>query len=184
MRLVVLESPFAGDIQTNVAYARACLRDSLMRDESPIASHLLYTQMGILSDDDPEERQKGIDAGLAWLKVADASVVYTDRGISKGMNFGIEAATKLQKPIEYRSLNAFDPELYLKTEPLEKVRKYERFLHALQMYAEVVMDGAKVKKLIDNACNWSYAHRRGNGEYSEEEQEAIIKKAFYKLTEV
>jgi hypothetical protein len=38
---------------------------------------------GILRDDVPEERQQGIDAGLAWAGQAEATVVYTDRGISR-----------------------------------------------------------------------------------------------------
>ena len=66
MKRVILESPYAGDVERNVAYARACLRDSLLRGEAPIASHLLYTQPGVLDDQIPEERQMGIDAGLAW----------------------------------------------------------------------------------------------------------------------
>jgi hypothetical protein len=41
MRWVILESPYAGDVEANVAYARAAVRDSLMRGEAPIASHLL-----------------------------------------------------------------------------------------------------------------------------------------------
>jgi hypothetical protein len=41
----------------------------LLRGESPIASHLLYTQPGILKDDVPEERPLGIEAGLAWRSV-------------------------------------------------------------------------------------------------------------------
>lgn len=106
MRLVILESPFAGDVEANTAYARQCLRDCLMRGEAPIASHLLYTQPGVLNDDIPSERQHGIDAGLAWRRVADASVVYTDRGISKGMEYGIKAAEEAGIPIEYRSLTA------------------------------------------------------------------------------
>lgn len=48
---VILESPYAGEIDRNIRYARACVRDSLLRGESPIASHLLYTQSGILDDD-------------------------------------------------------------------------------------------------------------------------------------
>ncbi len=104
MRLVILESPYAGDVEANVEYARACIRDSLSRGEAPIASHLLYTQPGILNDDDPQERQWGIDAGLAWKAVASASVVYTDRGISRGMECGIKAATEAGLSIEYRSL--------------------------------------------------------------------------------
>lgn len=104
MRLVVLESPFAGDVEANITYARQCVHDSLSRGEAPIASHLLYTQPGVLNDDDPKERQWGIDAGLAWKAVAHRSVVYTDRGISKGMQYGIDAATKAGIPVEYRKL--------------------------------------------------------------------------------
>ena len=63
MRLVILESPYAGDIERNVAYARECIRDCLLRGESPIASHLLFTQPGILRDDVPAERELSIAAG-------------------------------------------------------------------------------------------------------------------------
>src|SRR5580700_10138974 len=104
MRLVILESPYTGDVDGNVAYARACLRDSLSRGEAPIASHLLYTQPGILRDDVPQERQWGIDAGLAWRAVAEACVVYTDRGISKGMEYGIASARAAGLPVEIRTI--------------------------------------------------------------------------------
>ena len=106
MRCVILESPFAGDVEANVKYAQACVRDSLMRGEAPIASHLLYTQPGILDDDVPTERRLGIDAGLAWRHVSDGTVVYTDRGISKGMQYGINAARAAGKTVEMRSLGA------------------------------------------------------------------------------
>lgn len=105
-RLVILESPYAGDIEANVSYARACVRDSLARYEAPIASHLLYTQPGILKDADPAERAQGIAAGLAWLHVANASVVYVDRGISTGMANGIRAAQAIGIAVEQRSLGA------------------------------------------------------------------------------
>lgn len=105
MRRVVLESPYAGDVDANVAYARACIRDSLLRGEAPIASHLLYTQAGILDDDDPLERTHGINAGHAWLfSNLHAVVVYTDRGISSGMQAGINSAQLHRVPIEYRTL--------------------------------------------------------------------------------
>ena len=104
MRLVIIESPYAGDVQKNTEYARACVRDSLARGEAPIASHLLYTQPGILNDDDPAERVQGITAGLAWRKVAEASVVYTDLGVSQGMKYGIGAAHAQGNPVEYRTL--------------------------------------------------------------------------------
>lgn len=109
MRLVTIESPYAGDILDNVEYARAAVRDSLSRGEAPIASHLLYTQPGILRDELPEERQWGIDAGLAWRHVSEATVVYTDKGVSKGMEYGIAAARSAGKPVEFRSLAKFSP---------------------------------------------------------------------------
>lgn len=113
MRLVILESPFAGngwwlkrlyEQWRNVRYARACVRDSLGRGEAPIASHLLYTQPGILDDTDAVERAWGIDAGLAWRAVAEASVVYIDRGVSKGMEYGIAAAKSAGRVVELRSI--------------------------------------------------------------------------------
>jgi hypothetical protein len=85
MRLVIIESPYAGEVRRNEAYARACLADSLARGEAPIASHLLYTQPGVLNDEEPGERALGIAAGLAWKRVADAQVFYVDRGWSRGM---------------------------------------------------------------------------------------------------
>lgn len=109
MRLVILESPYAGktaeEINGNIEYARRCVRDSLMRGEAPIASHLLYTQPGILDDSIPVERMQGIAAGLAWRKVAEASVVYVDKGISQGMRYGIAAAEAAGLDIEIRRID-------------------------------------------------------------------------------
>ena len=104
MKKVILESPFAGDVEANIEYARRCIRDCLLRGESPYASHLLYTQKGILDDDVPEERKLGIEAGFEWRSGAELTVVYTDRGISGGMRQGIEDSDKRGIPVEYRSL--------------------------------------------------------------------------------
>lgn len=104
MKLVIIESPYAGDIERNIKYARLCVRDSLNRGEAPIASHLLYTQEGILKDKIPKERQWGIDAGLAWRKVADKTVVYKDYGVTRGMQYGIDLAKKEGIEIEYRNI--------------------------------------------------------------------------------
>lgn len=83
MKLVIIESPFAGEVDKNVEYARRAMLDSLSRGEAPIASHLLYTQM--LDDNIQEHRALGIGAGLAWRKVCDLPVFYVDRGWSGGM---------------------------------------------------------------------------------------------------
>lgn len=104
MKLVIVESPYAGGVAENVAYAREALADCLRRGEAPYASHLLYTQPGVLDDGKPEERELGIEAGLAWGECADATVVYTDLGISSGMEQGIRRAREAARPVEYRKI--------------------------------------------------------------------------------
>jgi|SRR5882672_8659387 len=104
MRTVIIESPYAGNVEENLRYLRACMRDCLLRGKAPFASHGLYTQPGVLNDDVPEERQHGIHAGFAWRGLSKMTAVYMDRGVSRGMEYGIEHAKKLNHKIEYRYL--------------------------------------------------------------------------------
>ena len=86
MRKVIIESPYAGNIELNLRYLRACMHDAIVNHgEAPFASHGLYTQPGVLRDEDPEERNLGIACGFAWRNIADATIVYIDLGISRGM---------------------------------------------------------------------------------------------------
>lgn len=100
---VIIESPYAGDIERNVRYARACMADSLRRGEAPFASHLLYTQPGILRDEVLGERDLGIAAGFAWGDVAELVAIYDDLGISKGMGEGHRRALG-KFPVVFRCL--------------------------------------------------------------------------------
>lgn len=114
MKLVILESPYKGKSSNalvalvqrwlNRRYARRCMRHSLILGEAPIASHLLYTQRGILNDQRPSERQMGIDAGLAWGAHAESTVMYVDRGITDGMRLGILAARAAGRPVIERRI--------------------------------------------------------------------------------
>lgn len=104
MILVLLESPLAGDVDRNVRYARACMRDCLLRNEAPFASHLLYPQPGVLDDLVPEERVLGIKAGLEWGRWADKTVAYVDLGVSPGMELGIARAHVMGRTVEMRRL--------------------------------------------------------------------------------
>ena len=101
--IVQIESPFAGDIPANIAYARACIKDSIERGEAPFASHLLYTQPGVLEDDNPEQRKLGIETGWAFMRVCDRVVFYTDRGMSSGMEAALRRAQQLGVPTETRT---------------------------------------------------------------------------------
>ncbi len=102
--LVIVESPFAGGWK-NVLYSRRCVLDCLNRDESPYASHLLYTQKGMLDDRDPVQRKRGIAAADGWLGVCNYVAVYCDLGVSRGMVIGIVKAARLGKPIHLRWLD-------------------------------------------------------------------------------
>jgi hypothetical protein len=107
--LVLVESPFAGDVLRNKAYARAAMRECFRRGWYPFASHLLYTQPGVLDDNDPDERMLGIEAGLAWGAHATRSAVFTDLGVSKGMELGIERARSLGRAVDMISIRRGAP---------------------------------------------------------------------------
>lgn len=99
MRRVIIESPFAGATPElaarNLRYARACLRFCLCEGWSPYASHLLYTQPGVLRDEVLDERLLGIKAGFVWRRSSEATVVFHDLGFSFGMLAGITDAKTL-----------------------------------------------------------------------------------------
>lgn len=116
MKRVVIESPYAGDVEANIAYAKLCVKDCLARGEAPYASHLFFTQYGILNDDVPEERKLGIEAGFAWRDQAQIIAFYLDRGVSRGM---IEALKRCDGPFHQihfrcltRSVTLADIELF------------------------------------------------------------------------
>jgi hypothetical protein len=103
MKFVVIESPYAGDVNRNTAYAKAAMLDSLLRGEAPFASHLLYTQ--VLDDTKQDQRDLGINAGLALCQKADLTAVYHDLGISNGMSYGISAAFIANREVQYRKIS-------------------------------------------------------------------------------
>jgi hypothetical protein len=107
--LVVIESPYSGDIMQHILYAQRAMRDSIGRGEAPIASHLLYTQPNVLNDGAPDERFLGIACGFAWNQHAELVAVYQDYGISPGMQLGIEQAIITHQSIVYRSIGLNPP---------------------------------------------------------------------------
>ncbi len=112
MKLVLIESPFGKrvdgttvtpvEMERNVEYARAAMRDCFERGEAPYASHLIYPQ--IYDDAKPAERGAGMEAGWEWMRMAQLVVVYTDYGKTPGMLAGIARAHALRIPVEERTL--------------------------------------------------------------------------------
>ena len=127
---VILESPYAGQIQRNKAYLWLCIRDSLQRGETPFCSHQMYTDA--LDDCIPEERELGIEAGLVWGRFAMRTVVYTDFEISRGMRYGISNAEAAGRPVEYRTLPGFTKEaFYSEPEGRQDVKAVDFFTRFL-----------------------------------------------------
>lgn len=96
MKLIYVASPYAGDIKKNTEYARRACRHVMNEGHAFFAPHLLYPQL--LDDSNPQERQLGLDMGLAMLPRCDELWCYGDR-ISYGMHLEIEEAVKIGIPV-------------------------------------------------------------------------------------
>ena len=96
-RLVYIASTYAGDIQSNVEFAKAACRFAASQGVTPLAVHLLYPQ--ILDDRIPDERTAGIQMGLRVLRACDELWVCGDL-ISHGMQAELDAAEEWGIPIK------------------------------------------------------------------------------------
>lgn len=101
-KFVMVCSPYRGEVERNLNYARAACRDALLRGESVFVPHLTYTQEGVLDDNIEHERKAGMQAGIKMMHKLDALAVYKDLGVSEGMSAEIERAEALGLEIEYR----------------------------------------------------------------------------------
>ncbi len=96
MKLIYVASPYAGDIEQNTEFARKACRHVMSEGHAFFAPHLLYPQL--LDDSKPQEREAGLDMGLAMLPRCDELWCYGDR-ISFGMHLEIEEAVRLGIPV-------------------------------------------------------------------------------------
>jgi hypothetical protein len=104
---VIVESPFAGDLERNRKYLDACLADCYRRGEAPHASHAIGPRA--LDDRDPEQRRKGIEAGYAWWPSATRIVFYIDHGMSSGMQASLTRAGIVGAVVEFRFVDGWNP---------------------------------------------------------------------------
>jgi len=118
-QLVIVESPYSGDIQANLDYLDCCIHDCKKRGEGGLATHLLYTKTpfyGHVADSPPD----GMTAGRIWCcklgtqgwrQIASKAVFYLDRGMSQGMMDALEYYQSIQFPVEFRKFNLTVEEL-------------------------------------------------------------------------
>jgi hypothetical protein len=65
----------------------------------------------------------------------------------------------------------------------EKVQIYESFFHQIQLHYAVTMNQGKVLDALNIIDSWSYAHRVGNGQLSDKEQQRMIDKVAERMKE-
>jgi hypothetical protein len=108
MKRVIVESPYAGNdaqIKMNEIYGEFAMHDCLVNhNETPYASHLLYTRKNVLRDHIPEDRKLGIKAGFYWREVAEDTIFYIDLSITPGMKQGIADCKEKKTPFQVREL--------------------------------------------------------------------------------
>lgn len=103
--VVIVETPYLYEsdivgVEYEI-YLNRCLRDCLLRGESPIATHAMYTRPGILSKCEGGLASEASD-GLA--EAVGVTVLYTDYGITSKMNLGLDRASFHGHDIFYREI--------------------------------------------------------------------------------
>ena len=96
-RLVYIASPYAGDVERNVAFAKEACRYAAAQGYTPVAVHLLYPQF--LDDGVPQEREAGLKMGRRVLAACDEFWLCGEK-LSAGMRAEKAEAEKLGIPIQ------------------------------------------------------------------------------------
>ena len=98
MKLIYVASPYAGDVEKNREYAKQACRFVAEQGCAFFAPHLLYPE--ILNDNDPRERQMGLDMGKVVLARCHQLWAFGET-ISPGMKEEIAEAERLGLPVRY-----------------------------------------------------------------------------------
>ena len=77
-KLIYIASPFFGDVERNIEFARAACRFCIDMGHTPIAVHLLYPQ--ILDDKNPAQREAGLKLGFNVLEHCDELIEAFEHG--------------------------------------------------------------------------------------------------------
>lgn len=112
MRKVYICSPYraedSAELDRNIDYAQQLTRQALNAGYAPITPHLYIAQC--MNEREPEERARGMAAGLELLKMCDLVMAGTKYGISEGMSMEIYTAGEMGITV----IAAKDMEHYIK----------------------------------------------------------------------
>ena len=61
---------------------------------------------------------------------------------------------------------------------------FHQVFHHINLHASITMNAEKMQGIIGVICSWSYAHRSGNGELTDEEQQARVDYAFDRIKQI
>ena len=95
-RLVYIASAYAGDVEGNVAFAKAACRYAAAQGCTPVAVHLMYPRF--LDDRVPKEREEGLKVGRRVLAACEEIWLCGER-MSAGMKAEEAEAKRLGIPI-------------------------------------------------------------------------------------
>ena len=98
MKLVIVCSPYQGNILDNTEKAKEYCKYVCRQGHTPFAPHLFFPRF--LKENNSDEREAGIRLGIEVLKRADEIWIFGDT-VTEGMKQEIEAAKKFNKTIKY-----------------------------------------------------------------------------------
>lgn len=104
-KTVFICSPYAGSVMRNVDNAKKYCKFAILKNNLPIAPHLIFPQF--LDDKDREQRRLGLGFGLQLMKYCQEVWVFGDN-ITEGMDKEIKAAKKRNKAIRYFTKNCVE----------------------------------------------------------------------------
>ena len=74
MKKIFICSPLRGNIKENIEKAKEYSREVMSAGHLPITPHIYFTQF--LNDDDPKEREIGMEMGRKLLDICDEIWIY------------------------------------------------------------------------------------------------------------
>ena len=100
-RVVIVTNTNPFDTESS-HYAHDATTDCLRRGEAPLAT----CGISVENEEAPDTSNSmtSLDVAEAWLKCADALVVFVDQGVSANMRYYIEIARRWNIEVDFRTL--------------------------------------------------------------------------------